>query len=325
MNTIPPRHHAFSSPPPWWGRSAHSVSRVGGGLANPERERRGKAFTPSLTFGVRPEWTRGMRVLFLLFGLLSAANLRADVEVAPPPRPKGVPFVPPEPAKKENPLETVDRIIKNSKAVGDKLAMTDTGMETRGTQATILKDIELLLKQDDDSPPMGGGGQSQDKDKDKSDQKKDMQEPMGGGMPMGGMGGGGGDQQPKGGRRPRQGGKDKGDDKTQLPEGQEPKGKDMGTPGGGKDGKPDPMGGTDPKNPNPMAGATEGTPMGPAKPALPITDDVVKDVWGHLPDQLRKQVTQYYREEFMPRYSELLKQYYSSLAEKNAKPGEPKK
>ena len=67
------------------------------------------------------------------------------------------------------------------------------------------------------------------------------------------------------------------------------------------------------KNPvNPMGGVPNGKPM--PKPSLPIDDAVVKEVWGHLPDKLRQQVSQYYKEEFMPKYSELLKQYYSSLA-----------
>ena len=57
-----------------------------------------------------------------------------------------------------------------------------------------------------------------------------------------------------------------------------------------------------------------------AKPTLPIDDAVVKEVWGHLPDKLRQQVSQYYKEQFMPKYSELLKQYYSSLANAPQKP-----
>ena len=52
----------------------------------------------------------------------------------------------------------------------------------------------------------------------------------------------------------------------------------------------------------------------------PIDDAVVKEVWGHLPDKLRQQVSQYYKEQFMPKYSDLLKQYYSSLANVPMKP-----
>jgi hypothetical protein len=43
--------------------------------------------------------------------------------------------------------------------------------------------------------------------------------------------------------------------------------------------------------------------------------DVVKDIWGHLPDTLRQEVDHYYREQFMPRYRDLLQQYYLRLAE----------
>jgi len=55
------------------------------------------------------------------------------------------------------------------------------------------------------------------------------------------------------------------------------------------------------------------------KMLLPLEGDVEKDVWGHLPEQLRKQVSQYYRQEFMPQYAELLRQYYASLAEREGK------
>ena len=69
---------------------------------------------------------------------------------------------------------------------------------------------------------------------------------------------------------------------------------------------------------NPMGGVPMGTAA--AKPSLPIDDAVVKEVWGHLPDKLRQQVSQYYKEQFMPKYSDLLKQYYSSLANVPMKP-----
>ena len=73
-------------------------------------------------------------------------------------------------AKKENPLEVVERIIKNSNAVGDKLAKTDTGRETLGKQETILKDIESLIDQQEDPPPPKP---DQNQDKNKDDKNKD--------------------------------------------------------------------------------------------------------------------------------------------------------
>jgi multidrug efflux pump subunit AcrA (membrane-fusion protein) len=44
--------------------------------------------------------------------------------------------------------------------------------------------------------------------------------------------------------------------------------------------------------------------------------DLYKDIWGHLPETMRLEMDQYARERFMPRYSEMLKQYYTTIAEK---------
>ncbi len=50
--------------------------------------------------------------------------------------------------------------------------------------------------------------------------------------------------------------------------------------------------------------------------------DLYKEVWGHLPETMRQEMDQYAREQFMPRYSELLKQYYATIAEKGHRKGE---
>jgi hypothetical protein len=126
--------------------------------------------------------------------------------------------------------------------------------------------------------------------------------------PMAGKGGGTG-MEPMGGgdepreRRPRQGEKE---DRKQAGGGGGQKQQQM--PKGGKPTKP-------------MTGGVRPDPIGgkmlpPTSPLLPIDDDVVRDVWGHLPEKLRQQATEYYKQEIMPRYAELLKRYYSSLAEK---------
>jgi hypothetical protein len=245
----------------------------------------------------------------------------ADLPVAPPPReirPDGSRDPVPAAGPKEKPAEVVERIVKNSKEVGEKLANTDTGAETRGTQKTILKDIDSLIDQQENPPPQGGDDKDKDQDKDKNKDKNDMGKdgkPKVGKNGMGPMGG----NQPKdgnqqaGGRKPRQGGSQK-DGQQPMPMGgakQDPgmaQANPMPMPMGGKE----KSGGT----------ANAGTPMGKAaiSTALPIDDSVVKEVWGHLPDKLRQQVTQYYKEEFMPKYSGLMKKYYSSLANTPQKP-----
>jgi hypothetical protein len=278
--------------------------------------------------------TRVAFFVMLTAGLVSASASRADVDIAPAPReirPDGTRDTAPAPAvaKKENPLEVVDRIIKNSKAVGDKLAMTDTGPDTQQKQDTILKDIQSLIDQQENPPPPKPD-QNQDKDKqdqkdkdkkpdDKNNKKDDMM-PMAGmndmspkkDMPMGGMGM---DQQPQ---QPMGDGDQPKERRPRQQNGEQPK--DPGTnPGAGGQKNQQPAGGQpkDPggKMPDPL---NTGKPP-PGAPSLLFEDEIVKDVWGNLPAKLRQQATEYYRQEFMPRYAELLKHYYSSLSEKGGK------
>jgi hypothetical protein len=49
--------------------------------------------------------------------------------------------------------------------------------------------------------------------------------------------------------------------------------------------------------------------------------DLYRDVWGHLPETLRQQMDAYGREQFMPKYTEVLKQYFATLAEKGRQKG----
>jgi hypothetical protein len=306
---------------------------------------------------------------------LARGSARTDLPPAPAPRevrPDGTrpPAPPPEPpAKAEDPAAVVDRIIKNSTAVGDKLAKSDTGTNTRDTQNKILKDIEALInRQDDPPPPKPDDNKDKDKDKNKDMNKDPMKNPdmspkgddmpKGGepptdgmgkgdkpdgmpkdgmgkgdkpdGMPKDGMGkgdkpgmGNKADGMPMGGgtetnespkgkgeRRPRAGEpkKDHGDAK-QEPMGeqkQEPMGGDQKGGGGSKE----------PKGPNASGGSQGGKTV--PKGSLPFDDDVAKEVWGHLPPKLRQQMAQYYKEDMMPKYAELLRLYYSSLSDKAA-------
>ncbi|QJW98541.1 hypothetical protein [Frigoriglobus tundricola] len=254
------------------------------------------------------------------------------------------------PAKAEDPAAVVDRIIKNSKDVGDQLAKTDTGAGTLEKQNKILSDIDALInRQDDPPPPKSDDNKDKDKNKDKDDKdpmSKDNQDPMSkepmksdappqkGDMPMDkNMGSGkdtgkdGGtpppdrDEKPMGGggRKPRMGDPMGGDKKE--PHSNDPKSSPMNPDskagGTGKEPK-------DPKNPSGTAGNKSGGKTAPAT-AVPFEDDVAKDVWGHLPDKLRQQMTQYYKEDVMPKYAELLRLYYSSLSDKGGPPVPPKR
>jgi hypothetical protein len=219
-----------------------------------------------------------------LFALMLAAPPTAPV------LPVAVMELLPAPAEPlTDPLKLAERIEASTKAAADKLAGQDPGAAARNAQRQALRDIDELLKQVQNQPPPP--------------------------MPMSGGGGGGGQGgsplPPAGGQPP-------------LPDGQPPKpmGGQPPPPGGQRPqggepmppGQPMPMGG----QPMPPAGATPGNAQsGQAKAAQPPDDPVTKQVWGHLPDSLRKQMSQYYREQFMPRYSGLLKDYFAALAEQD--------
>jgi hypothetical protein len=162
----------------------------------------------------------------------------------------------------------------------------------------------------------------ENKPSDTKDKKSDMMtmsdmdmQPTKNDMPMGGMDQqpmSGNDDQPKG-RRPRQ--------QTGEPKEKDGQTKKSGMNTGNKQ-EPQPMTGTQTKDPKNTGGARpdpDGDPKNPAGPSIPFEDEIVKDVWGHLPLKLRQQASQYYQQEFMARYSELLKHYYSSLSEKGGK------
>lgn len=50
--------------------------------------------------------------------------------------------------------------------------------------------------------------------------------------------------------------------------------------------------------------------------------DMIRDIWGHLPETTRQEMDQYSREQFMAKYNDLLKRYYSTLAEKGRRKGD---
>jgi hypothetical protein len=270
---------------------------------------------------------------FLTVIISSISALSADVEVAPLPRevrPDGTRDPAPTSAvpQSPNPIETVERIIKNSKVVGDKLAMTDTGNETRKTQDTILKDIQSLIEREENPPPKSGQNPDMNKDKkpndknDKNDmmpmsdmkdmgnQKKDMQ--PNNGMDPSNMGGD--SDQPKG-RKPRQQGGDQ-----PKEQGSEPMNQNKNPSGSSSSGNQQAKAAPIPKQgkgklPDPLSKGD----IPPAMASIPPEETVMKDVWGYLPDKLRQQAMQYYKQEFMPRYEKLLEHYYSSLSEKKNK------
>ena len=85
-------------------------------------------------------------------------------------------------------------------------------------------------------------------------------------------------------------------------------------PGASKSGKP----GTSP--------ATGASPTisrsGDLAASLAATSELVKDLWGHLPERQRQQILQPLSEDFLPKYATEIEEYFRALADPNRRPPE---
>ena len=144
----------------------------------------------------------------------------------------------------------------------------------------------MNLNDQKDKKDQGKGGDKKDgKDQDKKDQAKD---------------GGKDDQKDKKKDEDKLAKKDGGkDDKKDKDKG------DQNGKGGGKDGKGGDGLGTNKKD-------------DPPKKETTLADQKL-DVWGHLPQNRRKEMDAFQRERYMPRYEELLRAYYRNIAESGRK------
>jgi hypothetical protein len=222
---------------------------------------------------------RSFTLAALLFAVLSA--LAAD---DPP--------VAPEPQKEKDVVDvakTAERIVLNATEAGKRLGAKDPGEETRKLQQESLKDIDALIRKAQEPPPdqNTGGGTSN----------------TGGGMSKQSMG-----NESSGGSLSRK-------------ERRQRSARQIAGGNGGIAQQQSPM--SDPTRPDAkigMGGPFNGsTNRVDSKASMPRIPDVYKEVWGHLPEKMRQEMDLYFRDRFMPRYSELLRQYYSSLAERGGK------
>lgn len=211
------------------------------------------------------------------------------------------------PAPKQEPVDvtkTAERIVQNANEAGKRLHAKDPGADTRKLMEQILKDIDALIRKAQEPPPeqnMGGGMSNMN----------DMN--MGGGMSnMNNTGGMSKQQQPMSSNengplsrkerreRAKQNASNNNSTAQQQPQPMSDPFRNEAKKNGG-----------DPKEQSPNRIES--------KAAMPRVPDVYKEVWGHLPEKMRQELDLYFRDRFMPRYSELLRQYYSSLAERGEK------
>jgi hypothetical protein len=252
----------------------------------------------------------------LLIPLIACTPARAMAIVPPVPRvviPQDAIPRPQEPDDSEvsdDPAKVAERIAKNARDLGDRLAKEDTGPDTLTGQEQLKRDIESLIKALENPPPMSN---QSDPMNNQQGNQGGQNRPMGGGQsssaPMGGQ------RQPRGGEQTgRQPGNRSSQQQPPTGSGQQA-GRPMQADGQPQDTQPNQQGQADPSENNLMGGSQPGG-GGVSKPALPLDEAIARDFWGNLPDLPRQRMLQFFREQYMSRYKELLPQYYQSLAEK---------
>lgn len=186
----------------------------------------------------------------------------------------------------KDPKEIVSRIAKNMRSSETRLAKIDAGEGTRQIQQDILKDLDSLIRRQQQQEQ-----QQQQQSQQQQSQPEQQQEQQ--------------DQQQ------RQAAQTQSQRQQQKSQKQQPLPREQ-------QGQPKPQ----PKPEEAKGKQAGGGPKQTAKGEINKLADVYKDIWGHLPETLRKEMDAYGREEFMAKYGDLLKQYYATIAEKARKKGE---
>ncbi len=214
--------------------------------------------------------------------------------------------------------EIISRLDENYGKATDRLEKKDPGKDTREVQEQIIKDLDELIKQKQKN--QGGGGSSQS-----------CPNPSGGSSGESSQTGGSSGQANQQSGKGSQGGQKNNpsalNDQKQKNQGgaggkdqQQKKEEGLANKGGGKDDKDKKdqqanAGGKDKGGKEGKDGGGDGAKKDDPRKDKNTIADLYKDIWGHLPARDRTKMDVYSRERFMPRYEDLLRQYYRTIAE----------
>lgn len=218
----------------------------------------------------------------------------------------------------------IERLTKNSRTAEQRLSQHDPGEQTRKLQRDLLKDIDDLLELLKKPPPPSDSSQSSS-----SSSSSSSSASKSGGSPKSGATSRGGATASATGK---QGGLTRREQRERRRQ-QEPQANDHGASSGNNpmnaqnaNAKPNPQ--KDPMTAGNATPTSSGKTAASGRPDKgrndstaidPLVADLYKDVWGHLPEKARQEMDSYFKERFMPRYSDLLRQYYSTIAEQGKK------
>lgn len=205
----------------------------------------------------------------------------------------------------EDERDVLERVSRNMRGAQDKLSNKETGDPTQQQQRDVLKDLDDLINrsQQQEQGGGGGGGAQQQQQDDQNDQDKQNQQ-----------GGAQKQQRTKAGQKMTQ----KQGQQQQARAQRQPRPRNQMARNDPKEGE-----GKGEKQ-KPMGGGGEDPGQGGNSDRGKETDEKqYKDVWGHLPESLRAEMNAYSNPKpFMPRYDDLIKKYYRTIAEQGRKKGD---
>lgn len=175
----------------------------------------------------------------------------------------------------------LDRVAQGMRNAGNKLGENQTGKDTRQIQEQVIRDLDDLIKQMENPPPNGGGG--------------------------GGGGGASSSRTSSGGASGQRLQKMSSDSTPQNQQGKPLNGQGMDKAGEREKKVAE---GSQERSDSERKAAEEAA----RKKKLEM------DVWGHLPPHLRDQLLNTYGERMLPKYQQLVKQFYEALSEQNDAP-----
>jgi hypothetical protein len=221
----------------------------------------------------------------------------------------------------EEEKEVLQRVVTNVHRVGERLAKNDLGEATQQTQRDILKDLESLIHRNENPPPQGGEQQDQNNGGGGGSDNQDNKDQQGGGGQQSQKQQGGGQKsqgQAKGGQKSQAGGGPGTKPGAGSKSGTQQRG---GKAGGDKRAGKDEKAGEKPGGRNGKNGNGGGDKDDRARNKNADLDK--QGVWGHLPQTLRAQMDAYSNPHpFIPKYDELIKRYYRTIAEQGQRKGE---
>jgi hypothetical protein len=213
----------------------------------------------------------------------------------------------PEQGPDEQTKELLARVAKNMETSEDRLKKQDPSEKTRKIQDQIVKDLDELIKKSQ-----------------QQEQQQQQQSASGSGGSSGKSGTAQGSRKSQ--RKVSKRGSSAQGSQQAKDNGSKPKpGEGLDKKNGGT-GKKDQTAGAEKKNGKGQQGkeasaSKDGGGGNSTQKHNSIADlqRTEKDIWGHLPEAKRQEMDAYARDRFMPKYDELLRQYYRTISEQSRK------